>query len=352
MRTWLGIAAAALVLAGSRPAVEAAPRVPLTELRALDDGWQVLALAFSPDGRTLATGNADRTAKWWNVRAGELERTLPAEPGVGSYVQGVAFTPNGRGFLSLVGGDVTLWDARTAEAQRTFSRGGAMSGRLMCLAVSPDGKSVAAGGSSGLGGTLQYPSGKVGLNPGQVWVWDLGTGLLRQVVNLDEGLEVVSLAFSPDGKLLAGGSQAGTVGLWNTTDFSTRPTLPAHGGPVWALAFSPDGKRLASGGADHLVQLWNPLTGGNQRTLKGHEHLVLSLAFSPNGKTLASGSYDQTLKLWEPGTGALAGTLPLPGWVHALQFSPDGKLLAAGLRAQHGALRLWRLDPAPPLAGL
>lgn len=341
------LGAAVSLLAGHGLAEGAGVAGPLTQMRSLKDGWQVLALAFSPDGKLLATGNADQTAKLRDGTSGELVRTLPAEPGVGAHVQGVAFTPDGRQLISLAGGELKVWDADAGALRRTITRGGETGGRLMCLAVSPDGKLVAAGGSAWLSGFYRYPSGKVGINPALVWLWDLPTGALRTVLQQEEGGEAVSLAFSPDGKLLASGSQAGAVQLWNTGDFSARASLNAHGGPVWALAFSPGGKSLASGGADHLIAVWDARTGAQRHTLRGHDHLVLSLVYSPDGKRLASGSYDQTLKLWNPEKETEEQTVKLDGWVHSLAFSPDGKRLAAGLHSEGSALRLWEISPAP-----
>lgn len=210
----------------------------------------------------------------------------------------------------------------------------------MSLEISPDGKRIAAGGSVS-SGFYQYPSGRVGQSPGVVWVWDLATGKQLKRLDQDDAGEVVSLAFSPDGKLLAGGGQNGSIQRWTGDAYMAGELLHAHAGPVWALAFSPDGKTLASGGADHEIGEWDTATGKLVRTLKGHEHLVLSLAYSPDGKLLASGSYDETLKVWNPATGALRQSLSLGGWVHSLRFSPDGTRLAAGLHDKEQALRIW-----------
>lgn len=322
------------------PALAQGKSLPLTQMRALSDGWQVLSLAFSPDGKQLATGNADLTAKIRDGRSGELQITFPEERRVGAHVQGVRFTPDGKQLITLANNEVKVWDIRTQELKLTFNREAAGSGRLMCLEVSPDGKRVAVGGSASFG-FYQYPSGKVGQSPGIIWIWDLATGKQLQRLEQEEASEVVSLAFSPDGKTLAAGGQNGSVQRWTGDAYTPGELLHAHGGPVWALAFSPDGKTLASGGADHNIDEWDPTTGKLLRTLKGHEHLVLSLAFSPDGKLLASGSYDETLKIWNPTTGALQQSLPLGGWVHSLRFSPDGTHLAAGLHDKNQALRIW-----------
>jgi WD40 repeat protein len=316
------------------------PDVPLSHMRALVDGWQVLSLAFSPDGKTLATGNADLTAKLRDGRSGELRVTFPEGRNIGAHVQGVRFTPDGKQLVTLSNNEVKVWDVRTQEVKATLTRDAAGAGRLMSLEISPDGKRIAAGGSTSFG-LYQYPSGKVGQSPGIVWVWDLATGRQLQRLEQEEAGEVVSLAFAPDGKTLAGGGQDGSIQRWTGDAYTPGELLHAHGGPVWALAFSPDGKTLASGGADHNIGEWDAATGKLVRSLKGHEHLVLSLAFSPDGKLLVSGSYDETLKVWDPDSGALQQSLALGGWVHSLRFSPDGKTLAAGLHDKNQALRIW-----------
>lgn len=342
----LGLALTAALAAPHLPArAEEKTEGPLTHLRAVSDGWQVLSLAFSPDGKTLATGNADLTAKLRDGLTGELRYTFPAETRVGAHVRAVQFTPDGKQLVTLADEEVKVWDARTYTLQQTLSRGTGRLGRLMSLALSPDGKRVAAGGELSFGlNSEKYPSAKFGRSMGRVWIWDLATGMLEKNLIHPGSGEVVSLAFSPRGKTLAGGGQNGSIQRWAGDDYKPEPLIPAHSGPVWVLAYSPSGKQLASGGGDNEVIAWDEPSGKRLRTFSGHRHLVLSLAFSPNGKLLASGSYDETLKLWNPATGALRQSLPVGGWVHSLQFSPDGSRLAGGLHHKEQALRIWDVE--------
>jgi WD40 repeat protein len=105
------------------------------------------------------------------------------------------------------------------------------------------------------------------------------------------------VAFSPDGKTLASGSDDNTIKLWDVATGKEQATLKGHTAWVASVAFSPDGKTLASGG-DTTVRLWD-MEGKELATLKGHTKGVNSVAFSPDGKTLASGSQDKTIKLWD-----------------------------------------------------
>ena len=141
---------------------------------------------------------------------------------------------------------------------------------------------------------------------------------------------VYSVAFSPDGKVLASGS-GGTIKLWDVKSGALLKTLKGHSWSVYSVAFSPDGKVLASGSYDKTILLWDVESGALLQTLKGHSWGVLSVAFSPDGKVLASGSGDNTIKLWDVKSGALLKTLKgHSDDVLSVAFSPDGKILASG----------------------
>jgi WD40 repeat protein len=172
-------------------------------------------------------------------------------------------------------------------------------------------------------------------------------------------LVVSSIAFSPDGSLLAGGvgrypvpqeERPGEVRLWEAAAGQEVRFLAGHSALVMAVAFSPDGSRLATGSCDRDVRLWDPATGRALQILSGHSVQVNSVAFSPDGRTLASGSGwvrptngDPLgeLKLWNPADGREIRTLAQPAYVRSVAFSPDGRRLAA---VMEGQVRLY--DPA------
>ena len=154
--------------------------------------------------------------------------------------------------------------------------------------------------------------------------------------------DVLGVAFSPDGRLLATASDDKTARLWDPATGGHLRTLTGHAGKVYGVAFSPDGRLLASGSGDHTVRLWDPATARHLRTLKGHAGAVLGVAFSPDGRLLASagGGDDKTVRLWDPATSKHLRTLTgHAGAVRGVAFSPDGRLLASG--GGDGTVRLW-----------
>jgi WD40 repeat protein len=143
--------------------------------------------------------------------------------------------------------------------------------------------------------------------------------------------QVNAVAFAPDGRALASGSEDHTAVLWAVATSRREAMTLEHEAPVYAVAFSPDGRTLASGGLDAIVRLWDTTTGKQRAMLKGHTEGVRALAFAPDGATLASGGSDGNIKLWHPATGRARSTLRgHTGIVSALAFAPDCRTLASG----------------------
>ena len=170
-------------------------------------------------------------------------------------------------------------------------------------------------------------------------LWNLNTGKLKTTLTGHTDA-VNSVAFSPDGQTLASGSWDGTIRLWNPNNGNLKTTLTGHTNGIYYVAFSPDGQTLASASGDQTVRLWNPNNGKLKTTLTGHTGGVASIAFSPDGRTLASGSLDQTIRLWNPNNGKLKTTLTgHTGDISRMTFSPDGQTLVSASRDD--TVRLW-----------
>lgn len=164
---------------------------------------------------------------------------------------------------------------------------------------------------------------------------------------------VSSVALSPDGALLASGSYDGTIKLWRVADGSEVRTLKGHTNRVLSVVFSPDGQLLASASEDCTIKLWRVADGSEVYTLSGHASWVRSVTFSPDGGLLASGSGDWTIKLWRVADGSLVRTLEgHTAAVESIAFSPDGQLLASGSGYYDRTIRLWRVSDGIPLGTL
>ncbi len=272
----------------------------------------VRSVAFSPNGRWLASASASRVVKLWEAATGREVRNLIGHT--------VAFSPDGRWFASAqVGGMVRLWDASTWQEVRTLT--GHPEG-VNAIAFSPSGRQLA---SASRDKTLK--------------LWEVATGRdLRTLTGHSRPLRRV--AFSPDGNWLASGSEDKTVKLWDAATGKAVRTLTDHTSSVLGVAFSPDGNWLASGSGDKTVKLWEAATGKAVRTLTGHTRSVYAVAFSPDGNWLASGG--DTLKLWQVTTGQERLSLASrdrTGVVLDIAFSPNGQWLASGYWASK--VKLW-----------
>ncbi|MFX0125495.1 MAG: hypothetical protein ACFFAE_17875 [Candidatus Hodarchaeota archaeon] len=154
-------------------------------------------------------------------------------------------------------------------------------------------------------------------------------------------VQIWSLDFSPDGSLLASGSDDNTIKIWDMKDLGREvTTLVGHTGRIRSLDFSPDGSLLASGSNDRTLIIWDVVMGETRCKMTSHTHTVRCLAFSPDGSLLASGSFDSTIKIWNSTTWKEIYTIPAhSGWVTSISFSPDGKLLASG--SVDSTIKLW-----------
>ena len=194
----------------------------------------------------------------------------------------VAFSPDGRTLASgSWGGTIRLWDTATAK-QKYILIG--HTERINSVAFSPDGQTIASG------------SGIWTRNDNTIRLWDTATAKQKYILQRDDAVNTI--AFSPDGQTIASGSYD-TIRLWDVATAKQKHILIGHKYSVNSVAFSPDGQTIASGGGDNTIRLWDTATAQQKHILQGHTGGVNSIAFSPGGNILASGSRDGTVLLWE-----------------------------------------------------
>ena len=275
----------------------------------------VTSVAFSPDGKRLATASEDTTAKIWDAASGQELLTLR---GHANHVVSVAFSPDGKR-LATASDDTTakIWDAANGQELLTL-RGYAFV--AASVAFSPDGKRLAIASGGG------------------AKIWDADSG--HEVLRLPGNANVpASVAFSPDGKRLALLS-GGQAKIWDAARGQELLTLYGHTNYVYSVAFSPDGKRLATASADQTAKIWDVASGQEVLTLRGHINLVNSVCFSPDGKRLATASHDNTAKIWDVASGQELLTIyGHANHVASVTFSPDGKRLATASADQ--TAKIW-----------
>jgi Tol biopolymer transport system component len=236
----------------------------------------VYSVAWSPDGKTVASASGDKTIKLWEAATGKLLATLQGHT---DLVKGVAWSPDGKALASASADKtIKLWETATGKLLATLQ---GHTETVLRVAWSPDGKTLA---SASVDNTIS--------------LWEAATGKL--LATLQGHTETVyGVAWSPDGKTLASSSADKTIKLWEVATGQLLVTLQGHTDLVYGVAWSPDGKALASASADKTIKIWEAATGKLLATFPGHTAQVWSVAWSPDGKTLASASGDKTIKLWE-----------------------------------------------------
>ncbi|MBH0198677.1 MAG: WD40 repeat domain-containing protein [Nitrospira sp.] len=270
----------------------------------------IRAIVFTPDGQTLATGSEDRTIRLWNGKTGEPTKLLFTR--YDHNVCSLSLSPDG---LMLARGshnkDIKIWEVTTGtELMTLLGKDEYDHHWSVCVAFSPDGIHLASGTDIGKIKIWEVlPSGEEKMLHDGHWrrgVED-STETRGYFIEDDGGFQkpmdywIGAMTFTPDARTLITGSRDKTIKLFEMPQCVEKKALTGHQGWIRSLAVSPDGKILVSASDDQTIKFWDLATGRNFRTLKGHTGGVRCVAFSPDGRRLASASWDRTIKLWEGG---------------------------------------------------
>ena len=292
----------------------------------------VSAVAWSPDGQSIASGGGDNTVQIWNATTGALIHKYRLAGAVFS----VAWSPDGREVAAGgITGSVTVFDLATAQTLLTYK---GHTDAVFSVAWSPDGKRIASASNDG---TMQ------------VWNATTGQQLLRYGTHPAKGLPTPlnSVAWSPNGNALALGGNGNALVL-NANTGNEIGDYGYNGGSIHALAWSPDGTNIVFGDSDYSVQVWNVASHKNLYTYNGHTIDVFSVAWSPNGQRIASGSSDGLIEVWDALTGQHVYTyrghadMYLNHYtsgndaaVNSLTWSPNSKKIASA--SSDGTVQVW-----------
>jgi hypothetical protein len=285
----------------------------------------VRGLAFGGEPPTLAAWGDDGNVRVWNAATGDPLKTI-ALADHPKWVSCMAFSPGGKWIVMGEGftrakvytGRIELLDAVAGREVRALAT---HHWEVESVAISRDGRWLASSNWDRKVRLMEFPSG-------------------NQVREFESASKPRCVAISPDSKVIASGGSDFTVSLWDRERGKDLRRLTGHSGSILSVAFSPDGQRLASASADGSARIWNVVAGRSLCTLSGHVGAVMAAVFSPDGEFVVSGGADKTVRFWDATTGQNLETLGAHSSVWGVAFSSDGNYLAAGYA--DGTINIWK----------
>jgi len=291
----------------------------------------ITALAFSPDNSVVASSGYHEI-NLWKTADGGLDRRLQ---GLGERIYKIAFSPDGKWLATASGdpgqfGSVKLWLAEPNGGGKPLRDLLESTDCVFAVAFSPDSKILAAAGADRA-----------------IRLWEVESG--KELATIEDHADwIFDVAFSPDGKRLASASRDKTSKVFDVAKKEALVTFPGHAQTVYTVAFSPDGKRVYTGGEDNLIRAWSPDEDAKQvRQIGGFGGPVFKLQFTPDGKQLVACGSDRVVRIFAADSGNSVHNLSgHTDWVYSFALSPDGKSVASG--SWDGEVRLWNLADGKP----
>lgn len=331
------------------------------ELRSFEGHSEaVRSVAYSPDGRTVLTGSWDHTARIWEATTGRLVLQIVTP----SAVESVAFSGDGREVVTGNRDNVArLWDTATGRQLQQYA---GQAGQIDSVAFSPDGQTLLTGSwdkTARLWNTTSgaetrrfdcrsvpvmavafSPNGRTaltGCNDGMTRLWDVSSG--KELLRFGSRSSITAASFSPDGRSVLTSSNDGVVRLWDALTGSQVREFSNQRLTTSSVAFSPGGQTFVSGGWDHVAHLWELSSGRELRRFEGHSDRVIPVAFAPDGQYLLTGTLGGPAQLWDLASGK--ASLRLVGHtrqINSVAFSPDSRYALTG--SDDASARLWNLN--------
>lgn len=280
-------------------------------------GW-VNNLAWSPDGRSLASANGINTVTLWDIQQGSLTQTCSVAD---QWVNDVAWSRTNyiaAACSGLTHGTVLVW--QPPEIQSIFTYHGEP---IRTVAWSPDGIFLAWAGHSST-----------------VEIWNIHTQRFIRAYQDGKDGGINRIKWSPDGRYLAAATDSGRVSVWEAASGKLVLSYRGHTAKVFDLAWSPDARLIVSASLDKTAQVWTPFTPHTFVTYRGHTNAVHCVDWSPDSKYVVSGSSDETAQIWDAHTGKRTSLFRNESSVFAVLWSPDGRKIVQGTQKQ--GIEVWQ----------